>query len=139
MENSPKSEDLYKQAEDTRDFKNLGINVAGAILKEIGQLLHLPAPLPGQTAAEWQQLTNETRQVDLQVAEAWWQLHTNLVDSVQFVMPNKARSVKDETTRTWTRKAGHFVLRLKFGAGSLLTQQALQGKLGEQLEPRSRT
>lgn len=96
-------------------------------------MLHLPAPLPGQRAAEWQQVTNETRQVDLKVAEAWWQLHSNLVDSVQFVMPNKARSIKDETIRTWTRNAGHFVLRLKFRVGFLLTQQALQGKIREQL------
>ena len=95
--------------------------------------MKLPSPLPDTTPEEWQQLTAATMAVDVGLVCKWWKLSGALTQAVKFVTPNKARSTRDEGTRNWNRKPGHFVLQLHFGNSALQIQECLQGQVGATL------
>eukprot|EP00435_Cladocopium_sp_Y103_P065396 s94_g27.t1 len=133
LENSKKVEELYQTATETRNFKNLAKDTAEAVLQELSQLTKLPAPLPGITPEEWQQISAATAAFNTVLVKQWWIFSEALQQAVKFVTPNKARSTRDEGTRTWTRKPGHFVLQLQFGTNSLKVQECLQGYVGSAL------
>ena len=63
LERADEVEDLYKAAEQSRDFKNLARDTSAAVLKSIGAQLGLPAPLPELTPTEWQAISAETRAI----------------------------------------------------------------------------
>ena len=130
MENSAKVEELYKTATETRNFRDLSKETGKAILQEVGTQVKLPWPLPENTPEQWQNIGEETRMHNLETVRKWWALAEALPDAIQFVFPNKARADREPNTRNWTRKPGHFTLKLKFGIGLFQIQEALQGPVG---------
>lgn len=94
-------------------------DTAEAVLKELAQLLKLPSQLPTLTPEEWQQLTAATAALDVGMVRQWWKMRQALTQAIKFVTPNKARSTRDEGTRTWNKKPGHFVVQLHFGTQPL--------------------
>ena len=133
VENSTKVEELYKTATDSRNFKDLASESGKALLQELSTQCKLPYPLPETTPEEWQNISAETRVHAVEVVRQWWKMAAILPEAIQFVFPNKARADKDPTTRSWTRKAGHFILKLRFGIAAMTIQEALQGKIGSTL------
>ena len=96
--------------------------------------MKLPSPLPDTTPEEWQQLTSRDNgcrcRLGLQMVETKWGADPS---SQVRHRPNKARSTRDEGTRNWNRKPGHFVLQLHFGNSALQIQECLQGQVGATL------
>ncbi len=84
-------------------------------MKTLGSQLGLPYPLPQNTAPEWRSISAETREKPLHLVEQWWLLAQSLPPAIQFVTPNKARSVKNAATQQWSRTPGHFLLKVRFG------------------------
>ena len=139
LERADEVEDLYKAAEQSRDFKNLARDTSAAVLKSLGAQLGLPAPLPELTRKEWQAISAETRAIPQHTVDQWWLLSQALPNAIQFVTPNKTRSTKDEATQQWKRASGHFLLKLRFGMGSLTIQEVVQDSLGKALSMKHKT
>ena len=133
LENAAEVEELYKTAEQSRDFKNLAKDTSEAVLKSLGAQLGLPYPLPELSPTEWKAISAETRAIPQHTIDQWWLLSQTLPTAIQFLSPNKTRSTKDETTQQWKRASGHFLLKLRFGMGSLTIQEVLQDSLGKAL------
>lgn len=133
VENSTNVEELYKTATDARNFRNLASESGKALLHELSTQCKLPWPLPENTPEDWQNISEETRVHEVEVVRRWWKMAAILPDAIQFVFPNKARADKEPNTRNWTRKPGHFILKLRFGIAAMTIQEALQGKIGSSL------
>ena len=130
VEASVGTEDLFPAAEKTREFKQLAKQTSKTVLKELSQQLGLPHPLPDLSPQDWQQLTAETKQHEIEKVNQLWDMTQSLPTACQSVLPNKARSTKDATTGTWKRAPENFVLKLHFGKAALTVQDCLQGHIG---------
>ena len=93
LENSAKVEELYKTATETRNFRDLSKETGKAILQEVGAQVKLPWPLPENTPEQWQIIGEETRMHNLETVRKWWALAEALPDAIQFVFPDKNRTL----------------------------------------------